>query len=108
MIGFSNALTDISEFSLQKLRTKGLVSVFLELMCPEGNNLQLMETALETIYTMITECDDENTQFLREIDQNGGRKILEQLSQCNNERISQKASFLIDNYFQNLDTEMNN
>ena len=82
--------------------------MFLELISPAVNSLDLMETALNTIYMMIASYDDETTGYLKEIDQKGGRRILEQLSMCNHEKIRERACDLIDNYFQNIDSEMNN
>lgn len=101
-------MQDISEFSLQKLRNKGLINVFLELISPAVNSLDLMEIALETIYLMITAYDDETTGYLKEIDQKGGRRMLEQLTLCDHEKIRERACELLDNYFQDIDSEMNN
>ena len=101
-------MQDISEFSLQKLRNKGLINVLLELISPAVYRFELIETALDAIYMMITNYDDETTGFLKEIDQKGGKRILEQLTMCNHEKIRERANELLDNYFQNIDYEMNN
>lgn len=80
----------------------------MELISPTVNSLDLMETALDAIYMMISTYDDETTGFLKEIDQKGGRRILEQLTMCNHEKIRERACDLLDHYFQDNDSEMNN